>query len=104
MDSLRFWCFGSPPLPPESLAVAPTVAPFGFWVSALPLPLEAAAWARMLWWLLMKPLWMGLPCSVNSASFDTELLLLDIQTAVVAQKLLMELLPGRFDVAAALFR
>ncbi|QHO19730.1 uncharacterized protein DS421_11g331580 [Arachis hypogaea] len=52
MNPLRFWCSGSPPLPPESLAAAPTVAPFGFWVSAPPLPLEAAAWVRMLWWLL----------------------------------------------------
>ncbi|QHO19659.1 uncharacterized protein DS421_11g330930 [Arachis hypogaea] len=30
MNPLRFWCSGSPPLPPESLAAAPTVAPFGF--------------------------------------------------------------------------
>ncbi|QHN95857.1 uncharacterized protein DS421_18g613340 [Arachis hypogaea] len=71
MNSLRFWCSGPLLPPPESLASAPTVAPFGFWVSAPPLPLEAATEARMLWRLLMKPPLMGLLCSVNSASFDS---------------------------------
>ncbi|QHN83377.1 uncharacterized protein DS421_11g337640 [Arachis hypogaea] len=60
MNPLRFWCSGSPPLPPESLAAAPTVAPFGFWVSAPPLPLEAAAW----------PL---LPCRQNLPPWPPEL-------------------------------